>query len=229
MKTALLVIATGKYNQYIDSLIHSAEKNLLFNCDVILWTDSVLEYPVYKQIYTSPKGFPNETLFRYHTFLEQQALLSKYDCLLYSDVDMLFVDLVSDGIFTYGITATEHPGYLNLTGTPERRPESTAYCPNVRTYFCGGFNGGSAEAFLTMSETIRKNINEDERNGIKAVWNDESHLNKYLYDNPPAIVLDPGFCFPESEYRNPGGYYSAIWRSAGRENIKPRLLALDKK
>ena len=230
MKTALLVIATGeKYRPYINPFIKSA-REYLFHHDVILWSDSSEYHPVKRQIYTPAKGYPIETLYRYHTFCQEGRLLSEYDFLLYSDVDMRFVAPVEIGdVFSLGITATEHPGYVGLNGTPEKRPESTAYCPVVRNYFCGGFNGGLATDFLQMCQVLEKNIGLDNLNNIKAVWNDESHLNRYLYDNPPARILSPSFCYPESEYRNPGGYYSAIWQAAGRGKIEPKLLALDKK
>jgi hypothetical protein len=239
MKTALLVIATGKkYRDYANCLMDSANI-CLFPHDVILFTDLLFPHPDYTlslehgnkliPVSIDPKGFPTETLMRYHTFLSAESVLSKYLNLFYVDSDMLFVSSVKeDDILSDGITATEHPGYINLNGTPERNPESTAYCPIVRNYFCGGFNGGTTGEFLQMSKTIAAAIDQDTKKGIKAVWNDESHLNRYLYDNPPARILSPSFCYPESEYRNPGGYYHAIWQAAGRGKIEPKLLALDK-
>ena len=44
---------------------------------------------------------------------------------------------------------------MGTNGTPETNPLSTAYCPFVRNYFCGGFNGGTSQAFLKMAETIK--------------------------------------------------------------------------
>lgn len=242
MKTALLVIATGeKYFRYADRLINSAAK-YLFPHNVVLFTDNAAplsqqySYDFYMSgngfipIRIEPKGFPQETLMRYHTFLTEKNLLSKFNNLFYVDSDMLFMAPIQQwDILSNGITATEHPGYIGLNGTPEKNPLSAAYCPVVRNYFCGGFNGGTSEAFLKMSETIAAAIDQDAQKGIKAIWNDESHLNRYLYDNPPARILDPSFCYPESEYRQPGGYYSAIWTAAGRTGITPKLLALDKK
>jgi histo-blood group ABO system transferase len=175
------------------------------------------------------EGFPLTTLHRYHTFLEHRRVLECYDQVFYTDCDMLFVAPVGEEIFSDGVVVTEHPGYVNLNGTPEKRPESTAYCPVVRNYVCGGFNGGETGAFLKMAETIAANVDEDARRGITAIWHDESHLNFYVQNNPPTKILDPSYCYPESEYRMAGmGYYGAVWRQAGRDNIVPKLLALDK-
>jgi hypothetical protein len=232
MKTALLVIATGeKYHRHIEPLLDSARK-YLFPHDVVLWTDSPCHHAVNYQIPKQGLGYPGETLHRYHTFLSQEHVLSQYDFLMYCDVDMLWVAPVKEeDVISTGITATLHPGYLGLTGTPERRPESKAYIPDHANlqYFCGGFNGGTRDTFLWMARHIKTHVDEDTAKGITARWHDESHLNAFLYYNcPPARILSPSFCYPESEYRQPGGYYSAIWQAAGRGKIEPKLLALDK-
>jgi len=129
MKTALLLIATGeRYHKYIDPLIASARQHL-FPHDVILWTDSPVKHTDI-QITKPSLGFPGETLHRYSTFLEQIKLLSQYDFLLYSDVDMLWVAPVKEeDILSDGITAVLHPGYIGKVGTPERRIESMAAIP----------------------------------------------------------------------------------------------------
>ena len=199
MKVAILLIATGeKYHQYIYPFIKSA-KQYLFPHDILLWTDSDVEY-VEHQFKKEAFGYPDETLMRYHTFLEQMPTLFEYDFLLYSDVDMLWVAPVTeDDIISSGITACLHPGYVGKVGTPERRPQSMACIPlgTENKYFCGGFNGGTTQAFTSMAIYIKSCIEIDARNEIVPVWHDESYLNRYLLDYPPARVLTPSFCWPE--------------------------------
>ena len=238
MKTALLVIATGeKYRKYAKTLIESSTTHL-FDHEVILFTDNLIsefdrDFCATNKVGVVPtvhKGFPEMTLKRYHIFVAATRVLAAYQYLFYVDADMLFVDkVVESDILSSGITATLHPGYLGSKGTPELRAESTAYCPAIREYYCGGFQGGSCNAFLDMAETLRENITADEEAKITAVWHDESHINKYLYDHPPTRVLSPSFCFPESEYQKRDTYYSQIWDAVGQKEIKPKLLALDKK
>jgi hypothetical protein len=234
MKTALLVIATGeKYAWYADRLIESADAHM-FPHDTILFTDNA---PILNRewafsrvgtklirIPVEPKGFPNETLMRYHTFLSVENILKEYDNLFYVDSDMLFVAPVKEEeILSNGITATLHPGYIGQIGTPERRPESKAYIPAhaMNKYFCGGFNGGRADTFLWMARHIKAHIDEDTANSITAVWHDESHLNAFLYYNcPPARILTPSFCWPEGCQ----GKYDS-WT----ESYEPKLVALTKK
>src|SRR5665213_1550852 len=200
MKVAILLIATGeKYHQYIDPYLESAEK-FLFPHDAILWTDSPMAHRVRHRFTKEAFGYPDETLMRYHTFLEQMPTLFEYDFLLYSDVDMLWAAPVTeDEVVSNGITATLHPGYVGRVGTPERRPQSMAYIPlgTQNKYFCGGFNGGTVQAFTSMAIYIKSCVEIDARKGITPVWHDESYLNRYLLDYPPARILTPSFCWPE--------------------------------
>jgi hypothetical protein len=137
---------------------------------------------------------------------------------------MLFVAPVGEEIFSDGITATIHPGYVGTRGTPETRRASTAYCPDNKAYYAGGFQGGNAESYLRAAEIMAAGIKEDTRQGITAVWHDESHWNALLSWVPsPKKVLDPSYCYPEDA----GDYYKNKWSAAGI-NPTPKILALTK-
>jgi len=221
-KILLCTIATGKYHHFVSPLLESAKENFFpdIGFDVLVFSDRPKDIP--NEVYTSVwyhRPWPYPTLLRYHAFLSQRSLLSSYDYVFYCDIDMLFVDEVSD-ILHDGIVATIHPGFYNKTRleyTYETNPNSTAYIsPNEGIkYFAGGFNGGSSSEFLKMSDTICKNINSDLENNIVAVWHDESHLNKYLSNYDNIRMLDPSYCFPE-----------ALW--AKDLPFRKRLMALDK-
>jgi len=229
MKTALLVIATGeKYHKYVNPLLESA-KEFFVEHDAVVWTDTLRAASQFDAKFVITKGalgYPNETLYRYHTFLGQKILLEKYDQVFYADVDMRFVAPVGEEVFADGVVGTLHPGYINESGTPERRVESCAYINPAKNnkYFCGGFNGGNAKAFLKMSEELASNISFDLNRYIVAVWHDESHLNRYLLDHPPAKILDPSYCYPEGANL----HYLDKWKAAGI-NPTPKILALTKK
>ena len=83
-------------------------------------------------------------------------------------------------------------------------------------YYAGGFNGGSTERFLEMSEVISKRVDEDLKNGVIALWHDESHMNRYLIYNPPTLSLTPSYCFAEEQLNNPQYPY------------EPKIIALKK-
>jgi histo-blood group ABO system transferase len=224
IKTALVVIATGEiYWRYAEAVIASACRFFVSH-DVFLFTDRPTAFDVKKQIGVPPLRFPDATLMRYHMVSGEREDLSKYENIFYCDADMLFVAPVGEEIFSSGITATEHPGCVGLPGDPETRKSSTAYVERVRTYFCGGFQGGASGPFLHMADVISRNVDADTQNGVLAKWHDESHLNRYLYDNPPTKILTPSYCWPDVK----NDYYKNIWRSAGRPVYEPKLLALTK-
>lgn len=221
-KIALVLIATGdKYWQFIQQMIDSA-KTFFPPHDVVLFTDSPKNFRVAHQIYLDNMGFPEATLMRYHTMLSQKELLSRYEYMFYCDVDMLFVNrALEEDILSEGITATLHPGYINQIPQLERNPNSTAFIPSVKKYYCGGFNGGNTSEFLKMAEVLDRNIQTDKQRRVLAVWHDESHLNKYLEHNPPSKVLSPSYCYPEVNVP----YYKRIW---GDRDYEPILIAIEK-
>jgi histo-blood group ABO system transferase len=70
-------------------------------------------------------------------------------------------------------------------------------------YYAGGFNGGSTKRFLEMAEVLADRVTKDLENGVIALWHDESHMNRYLIDNPPTLSLTPSYCFAEEMMNNP--------------------------
>lgn len=194
---ALCSIATGvKYHKFIKPLIDSA-KEFFPEHDFLLWTDSEDRF-VENQFWVPDLGFPNATLWRHRTILFQKDLLLDYDYVFNMDIDMLFASKIEEKeICAYGITATLHPGFVGQAGSPEKNTISKAYLSGATRYFCGGFNGGIAREFVRMAREIEESTQADYQRGIMAVWHDESHLNRWLFDNPPALVLSPSFCYPE--------------------------------
>lgn len=199
--TALLVICTGKYDVFLKPLLESADKFFLSGEDVtyFVFSDKPVDFECQRPINvisTEHRKFPQITLDRYEIFSSYSAL-KHFDYLYYCDADMLFVDNVGTEIYGKRV-ATIHPGYLGGIGKPERRAESTAYIPHdaENVYYAGGFNGGSE--YLDMCYELSNNIRIDSSNGILAIWHDESHMNRYFYDNPPDVVLSPSYCYPES-------------------------------
>lgn len=224
MKTALLVIATGeKYRKYAADLLASARAYFVPHTPVVFADGLIGSERPFMTI--EHEAWPGPTLHRYHTFLKAEKYLRCFDQLFYVDADSLMVAPVGEEIFSDGISATLHPGYVGECGTPERRRESCAFISPLYSnkYFCGGFSGGEAEAFLKMSEELASNIDFDAKHGITAIWHDESHLNRYLYDHPPSKILDPSYCYPDVK----NDYYRNKWAAAGL-TVTPKILALEK-
>lgn len=174
---------------------------------------------------TEHTGWPYPTLMRYHLFLQQEELLSTYDYLFYCDIDMLFANTVGDEIIGNGLTAAEHPMYHlrpSFKFPLEPNPLSAAYIKVPQHYFAGGFQGGRAADFIKAMWAMKRSIDKDFSINYLARWNDESHWNRYLFENPPAIILDPSYVYPDSLIKD---YYEPIWG----QSFVPRLITLTKK
>ena len=189
-------------------------------------------------IETEPIEWPHPTLMRYHLFLQQEEKLKDYDYIFYMDADMRVVAKISDEIIGKGLTAAQHPMYaLRKQYIPpyEPNPQSTAYIKRpgkvidqdgkprfMPYYYAGGFQGGVTKEYLKVAHTIRKNTDKDFNNNYIAIWNDESHWNKYLSDyRGDLIVLSPSYIYPDSLIDE---YYIPVWG----QKYEPKIITLTK-
>lgn len=224
MKVALLVVATGKYIEFVSDWVRSADKYFMTDIDVDyhLFTDSF--YPSsgkYNAHRVAHNPWPASTLNRFHFFKQDESELQGYDYLFYIDVDTLFTDPITSEILS-DRTAVQHCGFVNVRGSYETNPKSTSYvAKNEGThYFGGGFWGFSNAEFWKFINKAVDMIDTDKANGIIPVHNDESVLNRYLIDNPPTLILSPSYHYPQSELP----YYKKIWK----RDYECKILLLDK-
>jgi len=187
---------------------------------------------------TEAVQWPMPTLMRYHLFLQQEEKLKEYDYVFYCDVDMQFVNVVGDEILGDGWTAALHPGYaVDKKFVPPYEPneKSQAYIPRpgklvddngkarfMPMYYAGGFQGGTTEVFLKSCKDMKKMIDKDFSINYIPIWNEESIMNRYLFENPPAVVLTPSYIYPDSLIEE---YYIKLWGC----NYQPKLVTLTKK
>jgi histo-blood group ABO system transferase len=207
IKVGLVVIATNKYIKFVKPLYDSMQRLFLNEPDIrrqmFLFTNqNAFEGPVI--IAQKHEPWPNMTLKRYEIFYRNQRVFGGMDYLYYTDADMIFLDHVGREVLGERV-ATVHPGFWNSPRQCfpyETNPQSTAYIrmDEGDYYFAGGFNGGKRERFLEMAKVISENINHDLEQKYIAVWHDESHLNRYLIDRKPTVLLNPSYCFPEAEW-----------------------------
>ncbi len=219
----LLIVATGKYIQFVEPLIKSADTHFCKNQKVtyFVFTDGNLPHRNDIVIIEQKRlGWPYDTMMRLSIYDQHKDILQKMDYLFATDADMLFVGEVGDEILSDRV-ATQHPGYVGKRGTYETRKESTAYVASRegKYYFAGGFNGGTAKEFLKLAEVTTKNIKIDLEKNIIAVWHDESHINRYFIDNSPTCILNPSYCYPGNDTM-----YKRMWK----ETYPRKLVALDK-
>ena len=245
-KVGLVFVCINQpYWQYAQPVIEGAKTFFLpgHDTEIMMWSD-MPNYPEAKDVDYGITIFPTEsvqwpypTLMRYHLFLQQEEYLKKFDYVFYVDLDMRIVNVVGDEILGDGLTAAEHPMYSlrkELYPPYEPNPNSEAYIPRPGKvvqegnkqrfqpfYYAGGVQGGKTEAFLDAMKEMKRMVDADMANGYIPIWNDESVWNKYLYDHPPAVVLNPSYVYPDSMIEE---YYKKVW---GRD-YPPKIITLTK-
>jgi histo-blood group ABO system transferase len=200
-KVGLLVMATGKYTQFISPLITSAREHFCSNHEVTFFVFTDGQIPQdddIVRIYQPRLGWPFDTMFRPEVYLKNASLFNAQDYLFSCDADMLFVDTVGDEILGKRV-ATQHPGFVGLRGSYEKNSLSLAHVNESegQQYFAGGFLGGETEEFLNIAKAVSNHIDDDLSRGVIAEWHDEAHWNRYCIDNPPTVILTPSYCYPE--------------------------------
>lgn len=227
-KVGLLLIATGKYDSFIQGLISSADQFFLtekYDITYYIFTDSKIQ-PLtkrkFKVIPIKHRPFPYASMDRFQHFTNNANQLSGESYLYYCDVDSKFVAKIGEEIIgeTVGV---QHCGYIGQQGPYETNSLSTSFVSKDQqsTYFGGGFSGGTSEKYLALSKWCAESLQQDLDNNIIPVWHDESIINKYYSINKPSVILSPSFHYPESNKE----HYRKIWKE---QTFEPKILLLDK-
>lgn len=213
-KVAILYICTGKYVVFWKDFFDSYEKFFLPHSEkhYYVFTDADKIYREQEcerihKIYQQPLDWPDSTLMRFHIFLGIREELQQYDYIFFMNANCQAMDTITEEEFLPGdkeLLVVPHLafwGKTNMEYTYDRNPKSTAYIPKGegRYYICGGVNGGKTQAFLTLMEELRRNIDVDKKNGQLALWHDESHINRYIIGRDDYRILTPAYCYPEGK------------------------------
>jgi hypothetical protein len=150
-------------------------------------------------------GWPSEAVKRYHRFINIIDVLQKYDFIFFFNANCKFCIPINVSILPMqknSLLVVQHPGFYNKKQSEfpyERNQLSQAYIPydHGKYYICSGINGGYADTYCTLIEELYKAAELDEKNGIIALWHDESHLNRYILDKEYKM-LSPSYCYPEN-------------------------------
>lgn len=211
-RVALLYICTGKYDMFWKDFFLSFEKYFLKN--------SIVEYFVFtdaKNIYMEnecarihkikqkPLEWPYTTLLRFDIFYPIINNLKEFDYVFFMNATMICSQRITEEEFLpieEDLLVVQHPVYYDKKPKEypyDRNKESLAYISENegKYYVCGGVNGGKAKAFIELIIELRDRTKIDLQNKVIARWHDESHLNRYIIDNPNYKMLSPSFCYPE--------------------------------
>ncbi|XP_078101622.1 globoside alpha-1,3-N-acetylgalactosaminyltransferase 1-like isoform X2 [Sander vitreus] len=217
---AVTVFAVGKYIMFLKNFLETAEQHFFvgFNVHVYVFTDRPKEVPkvnmaVGRQLTVrsvpSSKRWQEISARRMELIqkLIEEQLRKNSDYIFCLDVDSKFHDRWGAESLG-GLVAVIHPGYyLDDRGKfpYERQSASKAYVAHGEGdfYYCGGAFGGILEEVYLLANTCRSNFEEDAKNGIEAAWQEESHLNRYMWINKPSKVLSPEYLWQDFKPRNP--------------------------
>ncbi|KAM3915629.1 histo-blood group ABO system transferase 2-like [Leptodactylus fuscus] len=209
-RIGLFVFAVKKYIRFLQQFLESAERYFMVGHKVTyyVFTDKVDEVVKPKmadgrilQLHNvvADQRWQDVSMRRMEvlTVFTKEHMPNEIDYLVCADVDMVFNDSV--GVEILGdLVATIHPGFFFSEPqhfTYERKPISAAYIPDGEGdfYYMAALYGGKVDEIYRLSVACQNGIIEDKKKNIEALWQDESHFNRYLVDNKPTKVLSPEY------------------------------------
>lgn len=212
-KIGILYICTGRYSKFWKDFYKNCEKRFLPNSEkhYFVFTDDqkILnsKNPKIHGIFQEVEQWPFPTLHRFEYFLKQKEELLKMDYVLFMNANLIVKKkILENEVLPQNdekLFVTLSPGFYNKVSkdfTYDRNPECSAYIPEGQGnyYFAGGLNGGHSKDFIEMSEIISKRITADYEKGIIALWHDESHINKYMFEFKDKYkILSPAYLYPQ--------------------------------
>ncbi|XP_044161609.1 N-acetyllactosaminide alpha-1,3-galactosyltransferase-like [Bufo gargarizans] len=144
------------------------------------------------------------------------------DYLFCADVDQIFSS--SYGPETLGnLVAQIHSGYYlqSRKNFPyERNPLSAAFIPpSMGTFYYHAAMFGGAPAYLAnLTSSCLRDILLDKKKGLEAIWQDESHLNRYFtLEHLPTKVLSPEYCWDNKLWLK---YHRLRWAEKNYEETR---------
>ena len=215
----ILYICTWKYDVFRKDFYESCEKYLLKNTEkhYFVFTDSEQIKTNYKNerihiIHQENLWWPDNTLKRFHIFLNAEDELKKMDYLYFFNANLEIKKNIFEKDFLPDtdnqLVVCRHPWFYNKENTRftyDRNPKSTAYIKKWEweIYVQWALNWWTCNAFLEMCKTLKNDTDIDSKNWIVAHRHDESHLNRYIYDLKQKWlvkkykVLSPEYLYPE--------------------------------
>ncbi|XP_059379531.1 globoside alpha-1,3-N-acetylgalactosaminyltransferase 1-like isoform X2 [Carassius carassius] len=207
---ATTVFALGKYTRFVKDFLESAEQHYFvgFRVHYYLFTDQPESIPEVKmgenrnltvlkvQSLNRWQDISMSRMGKLEKLIENE-LANEADYIFCLDIDTKFYGRW--GVESLGrLVGVIHPWLFDAPRdrfTYERRPESQAYIPAGEGdyYYAGAAFGGSLEDVHQLTKTCREKLHIDAANSIEAVWQEESHLNKYFLLNKPSKLLSPEY------------------------------------
>nr|XP_006131454.3 histo-blood group ABO system transferase-like [Pelodiscus sinensis] len=211
----LTVFAIKKYVVFLQKFLETAEMYFMvgYKVNYYIFTDRPQEVPKVElkegrnvvvlkvQNYSRWQEISMRRMEMINHFSQNQ-FINEVDYLVCVDIDMRFNDQVGVEILS-NLFGTLHPGFYaaeRQSFSCERRPVSQAYVPHDEGdfYYMGAFFGGTVKEIYKLTKKCHEAIMVDKDNGIEAVWQEESHLNKYFVYHKPTKILSPEYLWDDN-------------------------------
>ncbi|KAE8298820.1 Globoside alpha-1,3-N-acetylgalactosaminyltransferase 1 [Larimichthys crocea] len=226
---AATAFAVGKYVMFLKDFLETAEQHFFvgFRVHMYVFTDQPDSVPQIKmsadrQLTVLP--VPSSKRWQEISARRLELIQKLIEEKLRNNSDYIFcldVDSKVHGRWGAeslgGLIAVIHPGYYrdNRKKFPyERRPESRAYIATGEGdfYYCGGAFGGLLQEVHQLAKICCANFEADAKEGTEAAWQEESHLNRYMWINKPSKVLSPEYLRQNFYSQKPGGsHHQVLW------------------
>ncbi|XP_032334638.1 globoside alpha-1,3-N-acetylgalactosaminyltransferase 1 isoform X3 [Camelus ferus] len=216
----LTVFAVGKYTQFVQHFLESAERFFMqgYRVRYYVFTDDPTALP---RVPLGPGRLLSIVPIKRHSHWEEistrrmetisqhiaESVHREVDYLFCVDVDMVFRN--PWGPETLGdLVAAIHPGYFTVPRQQfpyERRHVSTAFVADGEGdfYYGGAVFGGRVARVYEFTRGCHMGILADKANGIMAVWQEESHLNRRFISHKPSKVLSPEYLWDDRKPQPP--------------------------
>lgn len=201
MKIGIIYIGLGRYVRLWDGFYESCEQHFLpgIQKDYYVFTDGALpDASNVHPVEWPDEGWPAVTRDRFKMTNSIRDYLEDYDYIFFFNGNTLFLEDVTADEFlpdrtghTFTALVWDSNEHRPIDECPfERRPESTACVPlgQGEHYYQGGLLGARTKDYLELQQVCETLTNQDLANGVCAVSNDESYLNRYLLGRSVHIV-----------------------------------------
>lgn len=205
-KVAVAVVATGGRVELLRSWIRSVRRNFLPEHErrLVVFSDvrpddggdDLVFVPVSAGA-EGHKGMGCHALLREHW-----ERFDGMDHVFLLDAVALITGRVGREVLGDGLAGVLHAGFHEKQASEmsyERRENSAACVGQWEggRYYTGVFQGGAAGAFREAVRTMAEAEEADARREVSAVWGAESHWNRLLASQAPAVELPPSHGRPD--------------------------------
>ncbi|KAM9860833.1 globoside alpha-1,3-N-acetylgalactosaminyltransferase 1-like [Aulostomus maculatus] len=214
-RIAVVVFAVGKYTRFLKAFLESGEKYFLvdFRVTYYIFTDREEDVPKVElktgrriSILSVPSANRWQEVvlgrMKWATISIDKQIRNEADYLFMMDIDSVFHNRFGAESLS-PLSAVLHRGYYKNTQRDqfpyERRPLSKAFIPPGEGdyYYTAAVWGGYLEEMYKLVKHCYTQAQEDAKVNIEAVWQEESHLNRYLLYNKPTKVLSPEYLWSD--------------------------------